>query len=595
MKRLKIAQQIAIVLFLSVLIPFITIGLIISNISQQSIRKELKDSATMLSAFLGDSVQNYLKYADEELKQIASAISFFYYEEDKNDFLDEVRQKYGKFNNFQFINAQSLTKRDPSFNPKKSVVKLYANIDDLDIISADLKMDILQDALDNHFTDIKHDVYILDDIGNIIATNDHDNKGYNDIVENLPKEREYNTPVLFSKVKNQPLAYYQMKSPNWTIVVKTTPNVTKKTIDVPRLRIILSLVFAALFIFAAAGIYTYYLYLNIRQLFKGIIAISKGSYNRKIRLLKSVFTPHEIVFLEKEFNYMTKKVASSYTELSEKNLELKRLDEFRASLVSAISHEFRTPLTSIIGYSSRLLRSDIKVDDETRLKSLRVIKQQAQRLSGMVDDLLVIPEIESFKLQLNNEKLDLAKLLELTITYANYNDSKFIVNSASDLLPVLADNDRLIQVLVNLFDNAIKYNKGKAPIVVSAANVDGKPCLSILNKSEIIPEDKLEKLFDKFVRLDSELTRTTRGTGLGLFIVKGLCEAMNITIDVSSDDNGFEVVLVFNNEPKQNVQKTTDDKTVNTFVEPQDRTLLESQLNVKLSSDKAGAVDNLFS
>ncbi len=595
MKRLKIAQQIAIVLFLAVLIPFITIGLIISNISQQSIRKELKDSATMLSAFLGDSVQNYLKYADEELKQIASAISFFYYEEDKNDFLDEVRQKYGKFNNFQFINAQSLTKRDPSFNPKKSVVKLYANIDDLDIISADLKMDILQDALDNHFTDIKHDVYILDDIGNIIATNDHDNKGYNDIVENLPKEREYNTPVLFSKVKNQPLAYYQMKSPNWTIVVKTTPNVTKKTIDVSRLRIILSLVFAALFIFAAAGIYTYYLYLNIRQLFKGIIAISKGSYNRKIRLLKSVFTPHEIVFLEKEFNYMTKKVASSYTELSEKNLELKRLDEFRASLVSAISHEFRTPLTSIIGYSSRLLRSDIKVDDETRLKSLRVIKQQAQRLSGMVDDLLVIPEIESFKLQLNNEKLDLAKLLELTITYANYNDSKFIVNSASDLLPVLADNDRLIQVLVNLFDNAIKYNKGKAPIVVSAANVDGKPCLSILNKSEIIPEDKLEKLFDKFVRLDSELTRTTRGTGLGLFIVKGLCEAMNITIDVSSDDNGFQVVLVFNNEPKQNVQKTTDDKTVNTFVEPQDRTLLESQLNVKLSSDKAGAVDNLFS
>lgn len=595
MKRLKIAQQIAIVLFLAVLIPFITIGLIISNISQQSIRKELKDSATMLSAFLGDSVQNYLKYADEELKQIASAISFFYYEEDKNDFLDEVRQKYGKFNNFQFINAQSLTKRDPSFNPKKSVVKLYANIDDLDIISADLKMDILQDALDNHFTDIKHDVYILDDIGNIIATNDHDNKGYNDIVENLPKEREYNTPVLFSKVKNQPLAYYQMKSPNWTIVVKTTPNVTKKTIDVPRLRIILSLVFAALFIFAAAGIYTYYLYLNIRQLFKGIIAISKGSYNRKIRLLKSVFTPHEIVFLEKEFNYMTKKVASSYTELSEKNLELKRLDEFRASLVSAISHEFRTPLTSIIGYSSRLLRSDIKVDDETRLKSLRVIKQQAQRLSGMVDDLLVIPEIESFKLQLNNEKLDLAKLLELTITYANYNDSKFIVNSASDLLPVLADNDRLIQVLINLFDNAIKYNKGKAPIVISAANVDGKPCLSILNKSEIIPEDKLEKLFDKFVRLDSELTRTTRGTGLGLFIVKGLCEAMNITIDVSSDDNGFEVVLVFNNEPKQNVQKTTDDKTVNTFVEPQDRTLLESQLNVKLSSDKAGAVDNLFS
>ncbi len=590
-KRLKIAEQIAIVLFLAVLIPFITIGLIISNISQQSVRKELKYSATMISGFVGDSVQNYLKYADEELKQIASAISFFYYEEDKNDFLVEVKEKYGKFNNFQFLDAQSLTKREPVFNAKKSVVRLYANIDDNDIISADLKMAVLQDALDNHFTDIKHDVYILDDAGNIIATNDHDNKGYNNIVENLPKEREYLTPVLFSKVKNQPLAYYQMKSPNWTIVVKTTPNVTKKTIDVPRLRIILSLVFAALFIFAVAGIYTYYLYVNIRQLFKGIIAISKGSYNRKIRLLKSVFTPHEIVFLEKEFNYMTKKVANSYAELTEKNLELKRLDEFRSSLVSAISHEFRTPLTSIIGYSSRLLRSDIKIDEATKQKSLRVIKQQAQRLSAMVDDLLVIPEIESFRLQLNITELDLTKLLEVSVAYANYNDTKFKINTAPDLLPVKADKDRLIQVLINLLDNAVKYNKDIAPIMVSAANIENKPCLSILNKSDIIPEDKLETLFDKFVRLDSELTRTTRGTGLGLYIVKGLCDAMNISIDVSSTEEGFEVVLVFNNEKPKN--ETVPE--VENILPNDERILLASQKDVELNKEKIDTVNDLFS
>lgn len=579
MKRLKIAEQIVIVLFFAVLIPFITIGLIISNISQQSVRKELIYSAKMISGFVGDSVQGYLKYANEELKQIASAISFFYYEEDKNDFLYEIQQKYGKFNNFQFTDTYALKQREPVFNPKKTAVKLYANVDDDDVISADLKMAFLQDVLDNNFTDVKHDVYILDDAGNIIATNDHDNKGYNDIVDNLPKERQYSTPVLFSKEKNRPLAYYQMESPNWTIVVKTSPNVTRKMIDVPRLRIILSLVFAALFIFAVAGIYTYYLYLNIRQLFKGIIAISKGSYNRKIRLLKSVFTPHEIVFLEKEFNYMTKKVASSYAELSEKNLELKQLDEFRASLVSAISHEFRTPLTSIIGYSSRLLRSDIKVDEETKLKSLRVIKQQAQRLSGMVDDLLVIPEIESFKLHLNLQPLDLTKLLETSLAYANYNDTKFNVNIATDILPVIGDNDRLIQVLVNLLDNAIKYNKDNAPISISAANVEGKPCLSILNKSEIIPEEKLEKLFDKFVRLDSELTRTTRGTGLGLYIVKGLCDAMDIKIDISSTEDGFEVILMFNNEQKQ------DEKQVNKEAEPHlaKRELLESQKRIELN------------
>ena len=551
MKRLKIAEQIVIVLFFAVLIPFITIGLIISNISQQTVRKELVYSSKMISGFVGDSVQNYIKFANEELRQVASAISFFYYEDDKNDFLNEIEYKYGKFNNFKVLDSDTLKNRDPLFDSKNSTIKLYANINSEDVISADLRMAILQDALDNKFSDLKHDIYVLDGRGNIVATNDHDNNGYQDIIKNLPKNRQYLTPVLFSQVKNQPLAYFQLQNPEWPIIVKTTPVVTKKTIDMARYRIILSLVLAALFIFVMVGIYTYYLYLNIRQLFKGIIAISKGSYNRKIRLLKSVFTPHEVVFLEKEFNYMTKKVAGSYAELSEKNLELKRLDEFRGSLISAVSHEFRTPLTSIIGYSSRLLRSDIEIDDATKTKSLMVIKQQAQRLSRMVDDFLVIPDIESFKLQLNTEKLDLVKLLELSVTYANSNNTKFDINISKDLIPVEADKDRLIQVLVNLCDNAIKYNKDNAPIVISAANVEGKPCLSILNKADVIPKEILNKLYDKFVRIDSELTKTTRGTGLGLYIVKGLCEAMNISIDISSTEAGFEVVLVFNNPPKE--------------------------------------------
>ena len=551
MKRLKIAEQIVIVLFFAVLIPFITIGLIISNISQQTVRKELVYSSKMISGFVGDSVQNYIKFANEELRQVASAISFFYYEDDKNDFLNEIEYKYGKFNNFKVLDSDTLKNRDPLFDSKNSTIKLYANINSEDVISADLRMAILQDALDNKFSDLKHDIYVLDGRGNIVATNDHDNNGYQDIIKNLPKNRQYLTPVLFSQVKNQPLAYFQLQNPEWTIIVKTTPVVTKKTIDMARYRIILSLVLAALFIFVMVGIYTYYLYLNIRQLFKGIIAISKGSCNRKIRLLKSVFTPHEVVFLEKEFNYMTKIVAGSYAELSEKNLELKRLDEFRGSLISAVSHEFRTPLTSIIGYSSRLLRSDIEIDDATKTKSLMVIKQQAQRLSRMVDDFLVIPDIESFKLQLNTEKLDLVKLLELSVTYANSNNTKFDINISKDLIPVEADKDRLIQVLVNLCDNAIKYNKDNAPIVISAANVEGKPCLSILNKADVIPKEILNKLYDKFVRIDSELTKTTRGTGLGLYIVKGLCEAMNISIDISSTEAGFEVVLVFNNPPKE--------------------------------------------
>ena len=87
MKRLRIAQQIVIVLLFAVLIPFITIGLIISNISQQSVRRELVYSSKMISGLIGENVQNHIRNSNEELKQIASAIGFFYYEDDKNDYL----------------------------------------------------------------------------------------------------------------------------------------------------------------------------------------------------------------------------------------------------------------------------------------------------------------------------------------------------------------------------------------------------------------------------------------------------------------------------------------------------------------------------
>ena len=213
MKRLKIAEQIVIVLFFAVLIPFITIGLIISNISQQTVRKELVYSSKMISGFVGDSVQNYIKFANEELRQVASAISFFYYEDDKNDFLNEIEYKYGKFNNFKVLDSDTLKNRDPLFDSKNSTIKLYANINSEDVISADLRMAILQDALDNKFSDLKHDIYVLDGRGNIVATNDHDNNGYQDIIKNLPKNRQYLTPVLFSQVKNQPLAYFQLQNP----------------------------------------------------------------------------------------------------------------------------------------------------------------------------------------------------------------------------------------------------------------------------------------------------------------------------------------------------------------------------------------------
>lgn len=546
MQRLKIAQQIIIVLLFAVLIPFVTIGLIISNISQQSVRKELNYSALEMSRTIGENVQAYLKSSQDALNQVADAITFIPYASDRADFLSEVERKNSIISNLDIVEKSKVPSEVYAFDKETSKIKLHSDINDEYSLVALLDATDMQNAVSQRYKDEKRQIYIVAKDKSLVATNTVDAPEFERLLKNLPQNKKLELPDLFNKYKNQPSAYYALENPDWTVIVNTTENITNATIDKARFRIILSLSLAAFFIIAIVGIYTFYLYINIRQLFKGIIAISKGSYERKIHLLKSAFTPHEIVFLAKEFNYMAKKIHQSYQDLSEKNIELERLNDFRTNLVNAISHEFRTPLTSIVGYSSRLLRHDIKIDDETRIKSLKIIKQQAQRLSRMVEDLLVVPEIESFSIQLNKVEINLGEAIENSILYANSNNSKFDVKISPELKEVYADSDRLEQVLVNLCDNAVKYNQDNEPIKIYAANVSGRPCVSIANKTQPIPEDMKEKLFDKFIRMDSELTRTTRGTGLGLYIVKGLCAAMNIDIILDCEDNYFNLSLVFN-------------------------------------------------
>ena len=546
MQRLKIAQQIIIVLLFAVLIPFITIGLIISNISQQSVRRELNYSALEISRSIGENVESYLKSCQDILNQAADAITFIPYAADRADFLSEVEKKSNGIVSLFVAENTSLLKDSYTFDKETSRIILHSPINDEYSLVAELDAADMQNAVSERYKDEKRQIYILSQDDSLIATNAIDAPEFERLLKNLPQKKKLETSELFNKYKNQPSAYYALENPRWTVIVNTTENITNATIDKARFRIILSLLLAAFFIIAMVGIYTFYLYINIRQLFKGIIAISKGSYERKIHLLKSAFTPHEIVFLAKEFNYMAKKIHQSYKDLSEKNLELERLNDFRTNLVNAISHELRTPLTSIVGYSSRLLRHDITIDDDTRVKSLKIIKQQAQRLSRMVEDLLVVPEIESFSIQLNKTEINLGEAIENSVLYANSNNSKFEIELSPDLKSVYADSDRLEQVLVNLCDNAVKYNRDNEVIRVSAKNISGRPCVTIINKTLPIPEDMKGKLFDKFIRMDSELTRTTRGTGLGLYIVKGLCAAMDIDIILESQDDYFNITLVFN-------------------------------------------------
>ena len=308
----------------------------------------------------------------------------------------------------------------------------------------------------------------------------------------------------------------------------------------------MALLISSIAVLLIVGLYISYLYINVRQLFKAIIALSKGNYKRRIRLLTHILTPYEIIFLAYEFNRMASQIHKSYNKLQKTNKELKELNEFRSNMIDTVSHEFRTPLTSIQGYTSRLLRQDIQID-EAKQKSLKVIRRQAERLKRMVEDLLVIPDIEHESLNVNIESISISEIVQDSMLLVKNSSGKSLVNNIKEDIPsILADRDRFEQVMINLIENAIKYADDETEIVVE--NIDSVDenyvTIVVKNKCPVIPKDKLKTLFDKFTRLDDSTTRTTRGTGLGLYIVKGLVETMGGHVQLNSTmDWGFEVHL----------------------------------------------------
>jgi signal transduction histidine kinase len=390
-------------------------------------------------------------------------------------------------------------------------------------------------------------VYILDKNNHLLASHNFTPEVFKETIDLMPSEKVSDAPVVFGDEKNQPIVYLHRNNPDLTVVVNTTENIMKKTIIDNRMKIILAVLSTILATMVLIGFYIYYLYINIRQLFKAVIALSKGNYQRQIRLLTTSFTPYEVVFLANEFNNMASEIHKTYLQLKRKNVELKELNEFRSNLIDTVSHELRTPLTSIQGYTSRLMRQDIVIDEETKQKSLRIIKEQSERLKRLIEDLLTIPDIEGMRLRTVNTSVSLEEVLEQAELLLRKRDGhEIVVNLKEDFPLVYADKGRLEQVFVNIFENAVKYSYPDTPIIVETSTLADKVVVKVKNQCDIIPQKKLKTLFGKFVRLDDNMTRTTRGSGLGLFIVKGLVEAMEGSITLSSDESGFCVEIVLN-------------------------------------------------
>ena len=537
-RRLKIAEQIIVVSFFAVIIPMTVSGFIINNVNQQSNRAQLRYTATMIANIVSEEIDVFEQSINNDISQIAVTLQYYNSPEQEQSYLDTVIKRLPHYKKLAIVADESQLKKYESYNIRDNYLVYNYGMDDGRYIVAILDLESFKKNIFKTLQEDERQIYgLTGQDRELVASVNYSEKGYNKSIEQLPENMQEDTAAIYGEIKNQPIVYLKKSKPDAIIIVNTTESITKHAIDYNRDKIILSIIAVIFTIFFVVGLYTSYLYTNIRQLFKAIIAISKGNYERRIRLLTNIFTPFEIVFLGNEFNKMVKQIHKSYIQLKKKNKELKQLNEFRSNMVDTVSHEFRTPLTSIQGYTSRLLRQDIEIDEETRQKSLKIIKRQSERLKRMIEDLLVIPDIEGARLNVNLVPIPLNLIIENSITLVKNDSGKEIINNAKDCeTEILADNDRIEQVFVNLIENAIKYSPENSPIKIDCG-IDGKKLvISVKNDYEIIPREKLKTLFDKFTRLDDSTTRTTRGTGLGLYIVKGLVEAMNGEIRLYSNE-----------------------------------------------------------
>ncbi len=217
--------------------------------------------------------------------------------------------------------------------------------------------------------------------------------------------------------------------------------------------------------------------------------------------------------------------------------ELRRLERVRRDFVANVSHELKTPLTSIKGYVETLLDGAIR-DERNNVRFLGKIAVHVERLAHLVTDLLSLARIESQEAGLPRQPVDLRRLAAQAVRRHEEAlrlgglEGRFLAGEGD--LTVLGDPEAITQVLDNLLDNAIKYTPAPGAVRVSLARRGAEAEIEVSDTGLGIPEDDLERIFERFYRVDKARSREIGGTGLGLSIVKHLVQAMQGSVSVAS-------------------------------------------------------------
>ena len=223
-----------------------------------------------------------------------------------------------------------------------------------------------------------------------------------------------------------------------------------------------------------------------------------------------------------------------------------KLDTMRKEFVADVSHELKTPITSIMGYTDTLLEGDY--DQETQKEFLQVVSTEARRMAKLVTDLLDLSRIDSNSKKTKKVSFDLGALakecqkkLAIEIKKKKHHVECLVT---ADVPPVYADKDDIQRVILNILTNSIKYTPDGGNIKIYVGFVFNDAYIKIIDNGIGIPENDLNRIFERFYRVDKSRAREMGGTGLGLSIAKEILDKNGGSIDIKSEVNkGTEVVI----------------------------------------------------
>jgi two-component system phosphate regulon sensor histidine kinase PhoR len=217
--------------------------------------------------------------------------------------------------------------------------------------------------------------------------------------------------------------------------------------------------------------------------------------------------------------------------------EERRLEQLKTDFIATVSHELRTPIAAVHGAAKTLERSDIAFSDEARSHLLAIISEQSERLVAIVNDILLASQVDRREVRLTTESVDASELARRVIESAKSHAPSGLtlaLTAPPSVPPVVADRDKLRQVLGNLVGNAVKYSPDGGRVELRLEPRESHLCFIVRDEGLGIAEQEIGRIFEKFYRVDPNMTRGVSGSGLGLYICRELVRRMGGTIGVES-------------------------------------------------------------